>query len=154
MRIEDREEMQDYTNYWFARKETCIMQNAGEKSKCIYFIISGEVHIMNKSGILKYGTLSEGSYFGDLSVMSNEPNEFAYYIDPYANKANEFLKIDGDVFTKVLNQFPLSKSIFEMRATNRSNIFHSYKTIAILKIMKCARRMSLKMIRNNGLRLL
>ena len=50
---------------------------------------------MNKDGLLLYGILGEGSYFGDLSVMSDQPNEFAYYIDPYSDKANEFLQIDG-----------------------------------------------------------
>ena len=98
VRIEDQEQMDDYQKYWFAKKESCVFQPAGEKSKYVYFIISGKIHIMNKEGILEYGVLGEGSYFGDLSVMSNEPNEFAYYIDPYSGKANEFLQIEGEVF--------------------------------------------------------
>ena len=101
---------------------------------------------MNKEGLLMYGILGEGSYFGDLSVMSDEPNEFAYYVDPYSNKPNEFLQIDGQVFKEVLSSFPLSKSIFERRAQNREDIFHSYKTIALLKIMKCARRISMRIL--------
>ena len=71
-------------------------------SESLYFIISGNIHIMNKSGMIRYGTLSEGSYFGDLSILRNEPNEFSYFIDPYANKPNEFLKLNGKIFTSIL----------------------------------------------------
>jgi len=33
---------------------------------------------MNKEGIIEYGILGEGAYFGDLSFFFDEPNEFAY----------------------------------------------------------------------------
>ena len=27
----------------------------------------------------EYGILHEGSYFGDISILTNQPNEFSYY---------------------------------------------------------------------------
>jgi hypothetical protein len=40
----------------------------------VHFIISGDVDIMNKENFYQYGVLSTGSYFGDISVLLNEPN--------------------------------------------------------------------------------
>jgi len=53
---------------------------------------------MNKEGIIEYGILSEGSYFGDLSFFFNEPNEFAYYLNPFKDKAFEYLSIKTSKF--------------------------------------------------------
>ena len=40
-----------------------------EMSSKVYFILSGEIYIMSKDGNIDYGVLSEGSYFGDISVL-------------------------------------------------------------------------------------
>jgi len=47
---------------------------AGEKSEKIYFILSGEIYIMSQDGRFDYGVLTEGSYFGDISVLLKQPN--------------------------------------------------------------------------------
>ena len=47
-------------------------------SKKVCFIISGTVHIMDKNTKYEYGVLNEGSYFGDISLLLNEPNQFCY----------------------------------------------------------------------------
>ena len=53
---------------------------------------------MNKEGILEYGRLGEGSYIGDLSFFTNEPNEFSYYLNPFKDKAFEYLQIETSMF--------------------------------------------------------
>ena len=44
---------------------------AGEISSKVYFILSGQIHIMSKDGQYDYGILYEGSYFGDISALLN-----------------------------------------------------------------------------------
>ena len=61
---------------------------------------------MDPSGMIEYGKLSEGSYFGDISILNDEPNEYSYYFDPFTNNNNndknnkplEMLEIEGCVF--------------------------------------------------------
>ena len=48
--------------------------------------------------MIEYGQLSEGSYFGDISILNDEPNEYSYYFDPFTNKPLEMLEIEGCVF--------------------------------------------------------
>ena len=31
--------------------------------------------------MIEYGVLNEGSYFGDISVLLDEPNQYSYIID-------------------------------------------------------------------------
>jgi hypothetical protein len=71
---------------------------------------------MNKEGIIEYGILSEGSYFGDLSFFFNEPNEFAYYLDPFKDKAFEYLSIETSKFNSILESYTLAKHEFKSRA--------------------------------------
>lgn len=41
-------------------------------------IIKGTIHLMNKECIYDYGNLEEGSYFGDISILLNQPNNISY----------------------------------------------------------------------------
>ena len=56
---------------------------------------------MNKDGQYEYGVLNEGSYFGDISLLLNEVNEFSYFYNPYSEKALNLLKIEGKTFLKI-----------------------------------------------------
>ena len=109
---------------------------------------------MNKEGIIEYGILGEGSYFGDLSFFFNEPNEFAYYLNPFKDKAFEYLSIETSKFNDILKSYTLAQNVFQSRADNRKNMFRSYKTIALLKIMKAAKSLSQQMIIKNKSKLL
>ena len=46
-----------------------VVVQAGSVSKKVYFIISGHIHIMDKDGIFLYGTIREGSCFGEISLL-------------------------------------------------------------------------------------
>ena len=38
---------------------------------------------MEAIGLYNYGILKKGSYFGDISILLNKPNEFSYLYDPF-----------------------------------------------------------------------
>ena len=80
---------------WMKYTEEPIIEMAGNIASNVYFIISGSIHLMNKDGLYDYGMLSEGSYFGDLSLLLNEPEEFSYLFNPYQDKPIMFLAINS-----------------------------------------------------------
>jgi hypothetical protein len=47
-------------------------------SKEVNLIIKGRVYIMNKECQYDYGTLEEGSFFGEISILLDIPNNFSY----------------------------------------------------------------------------
>lgn len=59
-----------------------IIDNAFDEARYIHFIIRGEVHMMDHTGMYDYGIIQKGSYFGDVSVILRKPNEFSYLYDP------------------------------------------------------------------------
>ena len=54
-------------------------------SKSVNFVIKGCVYIMNKECTYEYGQISEGSYFGDISILLREPNSFSYVSNDLEN---------------------------------------------------------------------
>lgn len=34
---------------------------------------------MNKNGMYEYGIIHESGYFGDISILLNQPSEYSYY---------------------------------------------------------------------------
>jgi len=51
---------------------------------------------MDKFGMIEYGMLSDGSYFGDISIILDEPNEYSYYFNPYTEeKPLQMLSIES-----------------------------------------------------------
>lgn len=82
------------------------------KSNYLYFIISGKVHLMNHDGLLDYAVLGDGSYFGDISALFDEPNQYSYFVDQNQQTPNLFLKISVVKFLEICSKFPLSKEAF------------------------------------------
>lgn len=93
---------------------------------------------MDPSGMIEYARLSEGSYFGDISILNDLPNYFSYYVDPFDNKPLELLEVDKQSFLKLLDWYPLAKHSFKKRLVNREKIFNSYKIMTLLKILRSA----------------
>jgi CRP-like cAMP-binding protein len=86
-----------------------IMVKAGTKSKKIYFILSGNIHIMNCNGLYEYGILSDGSYFGDISLLLDQNEEFSYFYNPKTKKPITMLTIEDDKFLEICGKYPISK---------------------------------------------
>ena len=78
-----------------------VLESAGHLSQSFNLIISGQIHIMNKSGMYDYGVIQEGSYFGDISILLNEPSDYSYMYNPYSNKPILMLSITSDKFLKL-----------------------------------------------------
>ena len=83
---------------WIKYNHHPIVESAGETSKNVYFITSGEIHIMDKNGLYDYGILREGCCFGDISLLLHEPEEFSYFYDPYHTKPILMLEVPSAAF--------------------------------------------------------
>jgi len=82
--------------------EEPIIEMAGNVAQNVYFIISGEIHLMNKDGLYDYGMLGEGSYFGDISLLLDQPEEFTYLYNPYHEKPIMMLAINSSKFLEIM----------------------------------------------------
>ena len=71
---------------WIKDEQLPIIEQSGRRSKYVYFVLAGNVHIMNKEGMYEYGLIQEGGYFGDISVLLNRTNEYGYYYNPHTDK--------------------------------------------------------------------
>lgn len=74
---------------------------------------------MNKEGLYEYGILSDGSYFGEISVLFDQPNEYSYFYNPNADKPIQMLTVEADLFTQICKKHPLSMETLVKRARKR-----------------------------------
>jgi len=51
---------------------------------------------MNKSGIYEYGLVQENGYFGDISILLDQPSDYAYFKNPHSDTA--LLALDAKLF--------------------------------------------------------
>jgi len=54
------------------------IQNSRNFSENVHFILSGEIHLMDRNNYHTYGYLGRGSYFGEIGVLMNCLNQFDY----------------------------------------------------------------------------
>lgn len=110
---------------------------------------------MNKDGQYEYGVLNEGSYFGDISLLLNEANEFSYYYNPYSEKAINLLQIDGDVFMKICENNPVCHEILLNRAQKRKRTFKNFKITTLISYMRTLKKspkiVTKKLVNNTSL---
>lgn len=95
---------------------------------------------MSKDGLLHYGTLLEGSYFGDISILLNEPNQFSYYYDPFMARPVILLSIEKAVFKSICSYHTIPHEILRQKAEERQKLFVNYKMIRILGCMKTVKK--------------
>lgn len=114
-----------------------IIKSPYEISGHVYFIVAGQVHLMDSIGMYDYGILKKGSYFGDISILLDKPNEFSYWYDPnIKEKPLLMFRIERDIFKRIIDKYPLEKDLFQERAKKKDEYFNSYKALSLLKIMK------------------
>ena len=77
-------------------EEHPIIEHSNQISKRVHFIISGQIYLMNREGMYEYGIIHEGSYFGEISILLNDENEFSYHYNPFYKKPVQMLSIDAD----------------------------------------------------------
>jgi hypothetical protein len=51
---------------------------------------------MNKNGMYEYGLVQECGYFGDISILTGKPSEYAYFNNPNTDTA--LLALDAKLF--------------------------------------------------------
>ena len=120
------------------RVDLPIIERAFEDARYIHFIINGKVHMMDHAGMYDYGIIQKGSYFGDVSVILQKPNEFSYLYDPNYGEAKPLylFRIPAKTFMSLLDRYPLEKENWIERAKKRQDFFQSYKALTLLKTMK------------------
>ena len=99
---------------------------------------------MNHDGMLDYGVLREGSYFGDISCLTGKPNNFSYYYNTNqdsqiknSEKNSLFLiSVKTRDFKEIIDNNPIAKEHFEKMAKQREIMFQNFKRRALLKYMK------------------
>jgi signal-transduction protein with cAMP-binding, CBS, and nucleotidyltransferase domain len=82
--------------------EVPSMIECGKMSEDINFIIQGTVHIMDKQGLFDYGVIQEGGYFGDISLLLNETNEYSYMYNPHNIKPVILLRLKDEEFLELI----------------------------------------------------
>ena len=82
----------------------------------------------------EYGIIQDSSYFGDISILLNQPSDYAYY--NYNDSDITMLILDAKQFLEICNQHPFSRDILKENAQKRRKMFENYKTKILLKMMK------------------
>lgn len=95
---------------------------------------------MNKEGLYEYGILPDGSYFGDISILFDQPNEYAYYYNPNADKPIQMLTVSSELFIQICKKHPLSMETLVNRAKKRQMIFQNFKCVTLLQYMKTLKK--------------
>jgi len=107
------------------------------KTKYFYLIISGPIYIMDKNCMFWYGSLGDGSYFGDISLFFDEPSQYSYAYNPFQGiRPIQLLAINGDEFIRLCRKYPLSFEVLLHRAYKRKKMFHNYKLMHLVNLMK------------------
>ncbi|EQC33766.1 hypothetical protein SDRG_08868 [Saprolegnia diclina VS20] len=76
-----------------------LIVQAGEKAHALYIIETGLVRVCDPRGRL-LTTMGPGAYFGEVSLMTNEPTTASVVAQTYC-KLNVLLKVHFDAFTQV-----------------------------------------------------
>lgn len=118
--------------------EIPVIEQSGRISKNVYFVLSGQIHIMNKNGMYEYGLVQECGYFGDISILLNQPSEYAYFNNPHTDTA--LLALDAKQFLAICNDHPIARDILIERAYKRREMFENYKTVILLKYMRAIKK--------------
>lgn len=104
-------------------------------SKGVYFILNGEIHVMDSQKLFRYTTLSEGSFFGEMSLLGNELNEYSYCYN-YYEKPAVMLFIDGDQFLQICNDHKGESLFLKKIAKHRKSKFNKFKKSVLMSHIK------------------
>ena len=83
-----------------------------------------------------YGIIKSGSYFGDVRLLLNKPEQFSFFYNPNQEKPLQMLCISAEIFTQIMRKHPLEHEIWLKRALVRQEMFDNYKSLTLLKYMK------------------
>jgi hypothetical protein len=98
-----------------------------------------------------YGIIKSGSYFGDVSLLLNKPEQFSFFYNPNQEKPLQMLTISAEIFTQIMRKHPLEHEIWLKRALVRQEMFDNYKSLTLLKYMKTIIKNPLLIIQNRNI---
>ena len=113
-----------------------VIEQGGQMSRKIYFILSGTILVLDKDCVHEYGRLHDGSYFGDISTLLDEPNDFSYGYNPFDDRSVQCLALNCEVFLKICRLYPLSYEVMLRRAWNRKKMFENYRSYMLISNTK------------------
>lgn len=90
---------------------------AGEAGREIFFLSHGQAAILSEDGGLQYGTLEDGDYFGNLSLMLGEKRTAAVQALTYC----EVLVLRKKSYKKIRREFPEFQEVLERVAARHSD---------------------------------
>lgn len=123
---------------WFQRaflNVPCLLE-AKSHARYVYFILEGTVDIMNKNGHYQYGSLAEGSLFGEFSVLTSIESPFSYFFNHFNEKPLCLLSIEAKDFNKICNNHPLVKEVLIERGRHKLALMHLFKKTSLIKYLK------------------
>lgn len=119
-------------------------------SRGIYFIQKGTVsliHMDDKNQAIV--TLTEGSYFGDISYIFKVINKYKYmYVQPLLTEARDsykFYSLKDHYIEEIFNRFPEFYNVSKVRALRRHHYFRSLKN-QMKKIIKIKAKASFNLM--------
>lgn len=113
-----------------------VIEMGGEFSKYIYFILKGTILVLDKDCVFEYGRLHDGSYFGEISILLDEPNSFSYGYNPFDDRSVECIALKSKVFLNLCREYPLSYEVLLRRAWNRKKMFENYRSYTLISNIK------------------
>lgn len=90
---------------------------------------------MDSNNRFRYTTLSEGSFFGEMSLLLDEENEYSYSYNFY-EKVAILLFINAQTFNQICNQNKGDAKYLEKIARQRKVKFNKFKKTVLLSHMK------------------
>lgn len=84
-----------------------------------------------------YGSLEDGSCFGEISMFFDEPSQYSYAYNPQQGiKPVQLLKVRKNVFLKICRRYPNTFELMLHRAYKRKKMFAHFKQAHLLNLMK------------------
>ena len=92
-----------------------LIVRKGDHGNSMFFISKGSVRILDGSGQDSLAVLGEGSFFGETSLLREQPRNATVYATGYCN----IYSLDKNRFDRLLEKFPQFKKIIEQTSAER-----------------------------------
>ncbi|MEM7182970.1 MAG: ion transporter [Spirochaetota bacterium] len=92
----------------------------GEIGKNLYFITKGRVQVMDETTNTIFATLDEGSFFGEIALLTSERRTATIKSIDYC----DLYTLDKETFDNVIGRYPDFKAEMKRKAEERKNALH------------------------------
>jgi hypothetical protein len=93
-----------------------LIVRSGETAKEIFFISKGNMVIINDSGDKKYGTMTDGDYFGNLSIMLGEKRTASVRTTNFC----ETFVLYSDEFFRIKEEYPEFMEVMKKMSSEKT----------------------------------